>query len=257
MTAIAPKPLPDAIRARDPFPETAQIEDMFARGILPGGSTYLSRRSAGTDRTREPVSRHTSWTVDDVTISAVALLNDDILDAIAETLTPQTPNTQIIAACGPYAAHPPLAHLWRGIETIEIHAFAMSHVMAAIRFDRAAGGDVVYADGALAIGGDVPETVRLAALGTDMQGLLPHPVFFAHRWQKEQRDRMLLNGPESCRRLGSQPGLQLVRLARADRESLLQAGAELGLTGERSPDARLPEEGGVAHPLRRDDDPID
>jgi hypothetical protein len=243
MNAITIKPLPDAIARRNPWPERGRAASPF----LPCGSP---RKAAATHDENVPnPSRRTAWTVDDVTISACALLGDDILDAICETLTASTAPMSVIAACGPYAAHPPLAHLWRGIESIELHAFAQCHVMAAVRFTSDAGGGLVYADGSLSLGGTVPETVRLQALGTDMEGLLPHPLFYAHRWREEQREAELLNGPSSCRLLGEVPGLQLARLARADRESLLQAGAELGLVAERGQAAMA-----VDHPGRRDED---
>jgi hypothetical protein len=242
MNAITIKPLPDAIARRNPWPEGG-------RAASPFPSRAPRKADVTLDDELQRLSRRTAWTVDDVTISACALLGDDVLDAIRETLTPSTAPMSVVAACGPYAAHPPLAHLWRGIETIELHAFAQCHVMAAIRFTADAGGGLVYADGSLSIGGDVPETVRLQALGTDMEGLLPHPLFFAHRWRDEQRERDLLNGPPSCRLLGEVPGLQLARLARADRESLLQAGAELGLVAERA-QATVAD----AHPGRRDED---
>lgn len=257
-------PLPAAIARRNPWPSPEGIDALYASGTLPGGAAHLAQRrriesdparAAAADE-RASTSRYTAWSIDQVSVSACALLADDVLDAIAETLTGQTAPMTLIADCGPHAAHPPLAHLWRGIDAIEVHTFAYCRVMAVIRFSRAVGGGIVYADGALVMGGDVPETVRLQALGTEMQGLLPHPVFFAHRWRDQQRETDLLNGPESCLLMGGRPGLRLAQLARADRSCLLLAAEELGLAGGRSPDARTGGDrvGVPDHPGRREDD---
>ena len=139
------------------------------------------------------------WTTCPVTLRALAMLDDATLDAIVATIDETRAADTRFGPYGRPTAHPPLATMWEGVDTVTLRALAHGRLVVDISFATATGGLARYADGRFEGTIDLPDTLLTALAGGPITRLLDHPLFEGLRFMDELQAGDVAGPPSDVR----------------------------------------------------------